>query len=183
MDSKELSYRIKDAEEPTSEGSPWKGLCPTGKHEHPTVGEFDWRDGNIKILLKCWKGCPDEKILEALGLSNDELYFDHLSLAALAGEKKLSVDYLTTELGVTQVGKLVRIEYRNMDGCVGERHQLRHKGRPKFTWTKGTGKTCPYGLWRLDEARAQGRLFIVEGPSDCWAGWFHGLPMLGLPGA
>src|SRR5262249_23842808 len=40
----------------------------------------------------------------------------------------------------------------------------------------------PYGLWRLNEAQKVGRLFIVEGESDCWTLWLHGEPALGIPG-
>lgn len=52
----------------------------------------------------------------------------------------------------------------------------------RFTWAPGSRDT-PYGLDRLAEARAVGRLLLVEGESDCWTGWAAGVPTLGLPGA
>jgi hypothetical protein len=39
-----------------------------------------------------------------------------------------------------------------------------------------------YGLWKVHEAHQAGFLILVEGESDCWALWHHGLPALGLPG-
>ena len=35
---------------------------------------------------------------------------------------------------------------------------------------------------RLDAARAAGWVLVVEGESDCWAGWHYGLPVVGVPG-
>src|SRR5262249_5418046 len=49
-------------------------------------------------------------------------------------------------------------------------------------WPKGQ-PLAPYGLWKLDEARKAAFLLVVEGESDCWALWHHGLPALGLPGS
>jgi DNA primase len=40
-----------------------------------------------------------------------------------------------------------------------------------------------YGLWRLDEARRAGVLYLVEGESDTLTLWLQGLPALGIPGA
>ena len=41
----------------------------------------------------------------------------------------------------------------------------------------------PYGLWKLSQARDSKFLVLVEGESDCWTLWHHGLPALGIPGA
>jgi DNA primase len=49
-------------------------------------------------------------------------------------------------------------------------------------WAKGVAPRA-YGEWRLDEARRQRRLLVVEGESDCWASWAGGFAALGLPGA
>src|SRR5262245_40169768 len=54
--------------------------------------------------------------------------------------------------------------------------------RPPGGWPKGT-PTMPYGTWRLHEAREAGYLTGPEGESNCWAGWYHNLPCLGLPGS
>ena len=50
-----------------------------------------------------------------------------------------------------------------------------------LSWRKGD-HAIPYGLNRLDKIRKTGWVLIVEGESDCWTGWFYGLPVLGAPG-
>ncbi|MCI0460794.1 MAG: DUF3987 domain-containing protein [Gemmataceae bacterium] len=49
-------------------------------------------------------------------------------------------------------------------------------------WPKGQPLTA-YGQWRLRDADRAGYVLLVEGESDCWAVWHHGLPALGVPGA
>ncbi len=52
----------------------------------------------------------------------------------------------------------------------------------RFRQPKGVSPAA-YGQWRLEEARLEGHLYIVEGESNCWALWCNGLPALGVPGA
>src|SRR5262249_25958779 len=49
-------------------------------------------------------------------------------------------------------------------------------------WPKGK-PLAAYGSWRIDQAAKAGYLILVEGESDCWALWRHGMPALGIPGA
>ena len=51
-----------------------------------------------------------------------------------------------------------------------------------FRWSKGDAPLLPYGLHR-PVGYEKGTLWVVEGASDCWALWTHGIPALGLPGA
>jgi hypothetical protein len=132
--------------------------------------------------VKCFKGCTREQIIEALGLAKEDLWLNALTVAELARMKGFTPEYLIN-LGVWDIPGAVQINYKNRDGSPAGRHQVRRKGDPRFVWTDGKAPTEAYGLWRLDEARAQDRLFFVEGASDVWAGWLHGLPMLGLPGS
>ena len=54
----------------------------------------------------------------------------------------------------------------------------------RFRWRSGSkGKLIPYGLWKLDDARAAGYVLIFEGESDCHTAWYYGLPAIGTPGA
>ncbi|GAH15238.1 unnamed protein product, partial [marine sediment metagenome] len=39
-----------------------------------------------------------------------------------------------------------------------------------------------YGLDRLESFKKDGWVLLVEGESDCWTAWYHGIPALGLPG-
>ena len=51
-----------------------------------------------------------------------------------------------------------------------------------FKW-KRKCKPTPYGLERLDQAKAAGSVAIVEGPSDAQNLWYHNSQALGLPSA
>jgi hypothetical protein len=82
----------------------------------------------------------------------------------------------------------VRISYRDATGverAVQFRLRL-EKGTEeedgRFAWQKGA-KTLPYGLWRLERTRREGRLVLVEGASDCHTLWHNDIPALGIPGA
>jgi hypothetical protein len=81
----------------------------------------------------------------------------------------------------------VRIPYFLEDGSDGPvRFRLRlekgPEGDERFKWKTGS-KAIPYGLWRLDRARAHGYIVLVEGESDAQTLWFHDYPALGVPGA
>jgi hypothetical protein len=104
------------------------------------------------------------------------------TMEALAAKKKLPVEFLA-DLGIRNIkGGGVQIRYKDETG----KHLLvRNRdipGEPRFMQQKGKALQ-PYGLWRLDQARKEETLFLVEGESDCWAGWLHNRPMLGLPGS
>ncbi len=79
----------------------------------------------------------------------------------------------------------VAMPYFDRDGnqaVVRFRHSLGGAGQNPFSWRKGA-KPLPYGLWKLDTARAAGYLLLVEGESDAQTLWLYGLPALGIPGA
>jgi hypothetical protein len=81
----------------------------------------------------------------------------------------------------------VRILYLKEDGSEGAvrfRIALEKgpKGDERFRWRKGS-KPSLYGLWRLEHARDEGHIFLVEGESDAQTLWYHGLPALGVPSA
>jgi hypothetical protein len=106
-----------------------------------------------------------------------------ITLLSLAAHKHLPVEFMQ-DLGLHDLpGGGVGIPYFDITGneiAIKRRTQLR--ARDGSYWPKGK-PLASYGDWRLDRARKEGRLFLVEGESDCWALWHHGLPALGLPGA
>jgi putative DNA primase/helicase len=107
-----------------------------------------------------------------------------IGLASLAQHTGLPADFLR-RLGVHDLpdGRGVGIPYRDEAGVtrlVKQRTAL--TGRRRFWWPKGT-PAMVYGLDRLAEARQAGQLVLVEGESDCWTCWLHGVPALGIPGA
>jgi hypothetical protein len=109
-------------------------------------------------------------------------YREVLTVAALAAARRLPEAFLRS-LGLDDNGAGVVIPYHDDAG-----NPLFDRLRTALAAKDGTRQPagvslCPYGLWRLDTARRAGHLYLVEGESDCWALWHHGLPALGLPGS
>jgi hypothetical protein len=106
-----------------------------------------------------------------------------LSVAALAAAKRLDPDWLRGELGVEDLpGGGVAIPYYDETGAELFSRERGRPGGPRFRQPAGV-PLRPYGLWRLDGARREGRVFLAEGESDAWALWSAGLPALAVPGA
>jgi putative DNA primase/helicase len=106
-----------------------------------------------------------------------------LTLDALAQAKRLPADFLRG-LGLADLpGGGVRIPYLDPAGnAIAVKRRTALKARDGSYWPKGK-PLAAYGQWRLDVAAKAGFLIVVEGESDSWALWYHGLPALGLPGA
>jgi len=156
--------------------------------------------------LKCFAGCPLERIVEAMGLTITDLFPEEtpapdgqatpsvktrhpphptLTLVDLALEKQLPWKFLFS-LGVMEhpSGGL-QIPYHLPDGTRASRNRIRTAliAKEGSHWSPGKGAIVPYGLERLEEARKAGYLVLVEGESDCWTLWYQGFQALGLPGA
>ncbi len=108
-----------------------------------------------------------------------------VTLAALAEAKRLPVDFLKS-LGISDFKycgqSSVKIPYYSEDGSeISVRFRLALSGDSRFKWRKGD-HAMPYGLNRLGQIKKAGWVLIVEGESDLWTGWYHGIPTLGAPG-
>ena len=111
-----------------------------------------------------------------------------LTLEDYAKAKRLPVDFLQ-ELGLGTIclerRQVVRIPYLDEAGSeIAVRFRVSMAGDKKrrFRWRRRS-KVAPYGLWKLDEARAAGYVVLVEGESDAQTLWHYGLPAVGIPGA
>ncbi len=110
-----------------------------------------------------------------------------VNLSTLAEAKRLPVDFLKS-LGVCDCKYMgqpaVKIAYYGEDGterAVRFRLCLTAAEGARFKWRKGD-HALPYSLNRLAMIRKAGWVVIVEGESDCWTCWLHGIPALGAPG-
>lgn len=75
----------------------------------------------------------------------------------------------------------IEVPYYDFMGREAPRFQVRYDGGNAWAWNRANGVVLPYGLNR---PVAWGEyVFVVEGASDCWALWSHGVPALGVPGA
>jgi hypothetical protein len=106
-----------------------------------------------------------------------------ITLADLATAKRLPMSFLQ-ELGIHDLdGGGVGIPYYDQAGeeiAVKKRTAL--KATEGSYWPKGQA-LASYGDWRIDLASRASFLVLVEGESDCWALWHHGIPTLGIPGS
>ena len=126
-----------------------------------------------------------DTLADALGVSlPEEKASRGLSLVEYAERKGLSLDALHQHGVQERVGKfgdvIVAIPYYDAEG-----HVLRTKLRTRTGtfWDKdGTGAPL-YGQDVLAKTPREVPVLIVEGESDCHAGWQHGLCVVGLPGA
>jgi len=77
----------------------------------------------------------------------------------------------------------VRIPYLDENGQeVTYSLRIALNGKKRFHAPAGSNREL-YGPNWLRVAREQGRVILVEGETDCWTCWAHGLPALGVPGA
>ena len=170
------------------DGRGWyTALCPFHKDEHRP--NLRLRQTGFRCMA-CGEKGSIKKLAAQLGIDTATDDPVGLSLSALAEAKGLPGEFLRS-LGVADgyVGSGARrsacvvIPYMDAAGeIVAIRKRLTLSGPTRFLWRRGDHPR-PYGLWRLEEARTAGWLMLVEGESDCWTLWYHGIPALGLPGA
>ena len=185
----------------------WTGSCPAHDDRNPSLSVAEGDDG--RVLLHCFAGCEVEEIVAALGLTMSDLFPaensgrhqggggpnpkvnsatpQHLgcTLSDYAEAKHLSIEFLR-KLGLSDLSymgsRAVRIPYRDESGSeISVRFRLAMTGN-RFRWRKRS-RPILYGLWKLADARSEGKVVLVEGESDCHTLWTHGIPACGLPGA
>src|SRR5262249_18588222 len=106
-------------------------------------------------------------------------------LTQLANAKRQPEKFLREVLGFHDLdgGRAVGIPYYGMTGeGIAIKRRTARKAKEGSYWPRGQALAA-YGLWRLDRANEVGFLVMVEGESDCWTLWHHGMPALGIPGA
>lgn len=86
--------------------------------------------------------------------------------------------------GLRDTPKGVEIPLLDLNGAVVGRRCRRHLERANPTiWLDGDRIAYNPDTMLMDLARKTGELTIVEGESDCWTLWHHGVPAVGIPGA
>src|SRR5258707_2284122 len=182
-----------------SRGNPgYMACCPAHDDSDPSLELWE-DDLDHHAGVYCYAGCPRKAVVEAIGLTESDLYVDGtirradpaagIILLDLAADKlihpKLLVQMGITD-GHTYAGKrAVYIPYFTPDGVPYERTRIRTAliAKEGSFWNRSQAPLIPYGLERLEQARAAHSLTIVEGESDCWTLWQHGFSALGIPGA
>ena len=168
-------------------------------------------DAEGNVLLRCFANCETETVVSALDLRIADLFEQRnghrtgaggggslipsgsssthqpATLENYAVYVGLPVDFLK-ELGLGEIRydgePAVKMPYLDESGeeVLLTRFRVSLTGKPKVKTKKGD-KHRLYGLWKLDEARELGYLWLFEGESDSQAAWFYGEPAVGIPGA
>src|SRR5215217_3577816 len=206
-----LDLVVERAENTRKVGAGYLVSCPLPDHgrgrgdRNPSVSVTEGSDNCV--LVNCQAGCKTENIVAAWGLTMADL-FESRNRHGEGGSYTLSengstdqpptlenysthvglpVEHLET-LGLEQYYRLgkpaVRIPYLSETGeeVLLVRSRVSLTGKPKILSRKGD-KHRLYELWKLDEAREAGYVWMVEGETDTQTLWFNGEPAVGIPGA
>ena len=167
-------------------GSGYKARCPAHEDAHASLSVG--RGNNGAIVLKCFAGCESADVCAALGIKLSELFPEKeqrgsLTVAEMAAHKKLPPAFLR-EIGLHDLRDGgIGIPYRDAEGeIVATKRRTALRAKDGSFWQKGA-PLMAYGLERLADARELESLVLVEGESDCWTLWHHGIAALGVPGA
>ncbi|MGI6154163.1 MAG: hypothetical protein ACOYJB_10125 [Christensenellaceae bacterium] len=167
----------------------WQGHCPAHRDSDPSLS-IRLLEGDT-VLLKCFAGCSQESVIEALGLQRADLFPDQKrknpppTLQEFADYTRLPISFLK-QMKLQQIQNGVKIPYFLASGSEYTRFKIRTSihGKPRYIWSKNNNDPIiPYGLNRLPLARRCKFLILVEGETDALTLWFHNFPALGLPGA
>jgi len=186
-------------------GPKYTSFCPSHSDRNGRSLSID--DSPIdKVLVHCFVGCTFEEIANAMGLAKSDFFKDDrgegvrippkstatvqhlgLTLSQYAETKQLPEEFLRSQ-GLRDFRYMgtsaVRMPYKAQDDATASpvRFRIALEGKDRFLWRKGD-KLCLYGLDRLEEARRKNHVVLVEGESDTHTLRFHGIPVLGIPGA
>lgn len=168
--------------------------CPAHDDAHPS---FSLSDGSAGVVAHCFSGCPQGEAFTALvqlsGLETRDFFYQSrprqtatiVTLSELSEVKRLPVEFfesyeITNGVGA---GAGIHIPYRSESGqVVGVRIRRALRASEGSYWAQKGTMVSAYGAWMLPEFRQGKTLFLVEGETDALTGWFHGLPVIGIPG-
>lgn len=175
----------------------WIVRCPAHDDGNPSLHLAVNQEG--KAGVKCYAGCSGEAVLAAIGLKLRDLYQHpgsspstkpkraarrkRISLADLVEAKRLPREFLL-DVGLHDLPQGgVGVYYRDAAGkVVATKSRTALRAGDGSYWPRGQ-KLMPYGLDRIPPEVEREALIIIEGESDAWTLWYHGLAALGLPGA
>lgn len=180
-----------------------KAMCFCPAHADRKEASLSVKAEDGKLLLYCFAGCRPEDVIAALGLEWSDLFAEGGGGSYTSSKTTSTGQPATLENYADYVGLPIEFlkglglrEYRHLgepavsmpyldetgEDVLLTRSRVSLTGKPKVKTRKGD-KHRLYGLWRLDEARKAGYVFLVEGESDTQTAWYHGEPAAGIPGA
>ncbi len=180
---------------PVRAGDGWLVRCPAHADSTASLKVAYGRDG--RALLTCHAGCSFDSIVEALGLTQKDLFVEQedtgtrtapapssLTLAEFAAHKRLDAAQLQ-DFGVREVVRqraALEFRYPLLDGTEGRARLRTSLGKDGFRWL-GQGELAAYTPDRCALARESRFAVLVEGESDTLTLLCAGIPAIGCPGA
>ena len=152
-------------------GNQASAICPAHEDNAPSLSVSTGRDG--KILLNCHAGCTSREIVEALGLTLEDLFTTEKRESGGLGEIVARYNYLD------ESGRFLYQKTR----------WKRQDGKKSFTWShkdsagkwqKGRGETAPV-LYNLPALSQSPKAYLVEGEKDVETLKAHGLAAASPP--
>lgn len=157
-------------------GANYAAKCPAHEDREPSLSIAEGKDG--RVLLNCHRGCSNEQIVAALGLTMADLFAPDSARASRPDEKPLADPKVRARLVKTydytdETGALLyqacRLVYP--DGRKTFRQRKPDPARPgEWIWSLGEAGETRLVLYRLPEVIegiAAGRpVFLVEGEKD-----------------
>ncbi|MEU4062668.1 hypothetical protein AB0F25_09575 [Streptomyces wedmorensis] len=117
--------------------------------------------------------------------SGETMAEDRVTVERLAEAKMLPAEALR-RFGLSDGDEGVRFAYTAPDGTAG-RTRLRTgmRGAGGSSWLPGDeSDVVAYSTRQaIGFAETAGYQIVVEGESDCWTAWHHGIPAVGIPGS
>lgn len=188
------------------EGQRFRASCPAHADGTPSLSV---RLGDRGILIRCYAGCTHRDVIAALGLREEELFYDFdpdrrdkagerdsvpreesetgLTRAAFGEQRKLDDTHLANcgvYDGIVAGKRVLLFAYAARDGSPGRtRIRTALTGKDRFRWDSGESPVLAYEPDGGEKARTQRRVVIVEGESDALTLLQAGFPALGIPGA
>jgi len=157
MNAQQFSQRIDQARESYTGDGWWSGECPAHDDENPSLG---WKDGAVKVVIKCQAGCSRQEVLKELGLTEDDTWLEPRPKAGGGKEVAATYDYRD------EAGDLLfqAVRYRRPNGK--KTFSLRRPDPDDAdSWVYDI-KNTRMVLYRLDAIQGGKRVVVVEGEKD-----------------
>ena len=154
----------------TRSGSGWMARCPAHKDGRPSLSISTGEEG--RVLLKCFAGCPVERILDAIDCTASDLFAnapfrpssnghaqpDNQEASGVEKRRIVKIyDYL--DESETLLFQQVRFDPKHFS-------QRRQDGRGGWIWSRGDARLVLYRLPELIAVEPSSIIWIFEGEKD-----------------